>query len=656
LECSANIDVLSTTLKSQIDSLVAERTQHRLSRCYEVADEILSQLKFQYNVEVIDSPFKSGGQSTWRHIPPPLAFTDINVKNVISDNVMEVEENLMMMARNAYVQMKSGEISEASIVEKCSHILRSAEHKKFMDSSIISEMQGRKFADAAFDFSLAGVTSAELYDLLLRGATTEMVRYGHRKSCRAVDILQVVERLAVAGVIDQNFFRLAAEKLQHKVIHRELQESGPFAAVISRLSSGNFNLFSDMPLIWLWRFSARQRKHGNQVNSNVDERQINPCEGDASVAVEAKYGSDDTKGNPLTLPVFDDPSLPLIIDIGCGFGVSMLGLSHREKTVALNSIDPKQSYTDLGRSASRSRGHNFFACDMSHRAVGYATGISKRWDMHGYCKFIESDAVEFLDLIIREYQGPVECVLINFPTPYRFGTDSVPLYLNTTSEGDKGVSEGANVSGNSQLPSLNDFMVSPLVIELCRKALNKKQVLNSTHSSAISNDQEATNSAKYIIIQSNVEDVAITMQKGVTESLLFNESGGFYAPTDLSQLNQISKNWNYSPVKDLNFLPDSSLETVSDVASQDIGDPDHLDNTININVSSLEDSALSDNAQESQLLQKRAEKWIMSGGARARGTGWLTASPLPKVARTETDAMCEHYNRPVHRFLFLLKE
>jgi hypothetical protein len=657
LECLPNIGVLSTTLKSQIDSLVAERTQHRLSRCYEAADKILSQLKFQYNVEVIDSPFKSGGQSTWRHIPPPLAFTDINVNNVISDNVMEIEENLMMMARNAYVQMKSGEISEASIVEKCSHILRSAEHKKFMDSSIISEMQGRKFADAAFDFSLAGVTSTILYDFLLSGAMTEMVRYGHRKSCRAVDILQVVERLAVAGVVDQNFFRLAAEKLQHKVVNRELQESGPFAAAISRLSSGNFNLFSDMPLIWLWRFSARQRKHGNQVNSNVDGKPINSSEGDASVAVEAKYGSDDRKKNPITLPVFDDPSLPLIIDIGCGFGVTMLGLSHREKTEALNSIEPQESYMDLGRSASRSMGHNFFACDMSHRAVSYATGISKRWDMHGYCKFIESDAVEFLDLIVREYQGPVECVLINFPTPYRFGTDSVQLYLNTTSEGDaEGVSKGANISGNSQLPNLSDFMVSPLVIELCRKALNKKQVLNTTHSSATNDDQETTNSAKYIIIQSNVEDVAITMQKSVTESLLFNESGGFYVPTDMSQLNQISKNWNYSPVKDLNFLPDSSLESVSDVASQDRRDPDHLDNTIGINESSLEDSALSENAQESQLLQKRAEKWILSGGARAWGTGWLTASPLPRVARTETEAMCEHHNRPVHRFLFLLKE
>ena len=645
--------MLSTTLKSQIDSLVAERTQHRLSRCYKAADKILTQLKFQYNVEVIDSPFKSGGQSTWRHIPPPLAFTDINVNNVIIDSVMEVEEGLMMMARNSYVQMKSGEMSEASIVERCSRILRSAEHKKFMDSSIISEMQGRKFADAAFDFSLAGVTSTELYDLLLSGAMTEMVRYGHRKSCRAVDILQVVERLAVAGVVDQDFFRLAAGKLQHKVINRELQESGPLAAAISRLSSGNFNLFSDMPLIWLWRFSARQRKHGNQVNSNADKRHINPCEGEASVALEAKYGSDDTKKNPITLPVFDDPSLPLIIDIGCGFGVSMLGLSHREKTEGLKSVDPKESYTDLGRSASRR--HNFFACDMSHRAVSYATGISKRWDMHGYCKFIESDAEEFLDLIVREYQGPVECVLINFPTPYRFGTDSVPLYLNTTSEGDAdGVSEGFNLSGNSQLPNLSDFMVSPLVIELCRKALNKKQVLNTTHSSATNNYQETKNSAKYIIIHSNVEDVAITIQQSVTESLLFNESGGFYVPMDLSQLNQISKSWNHSPVTDLNFLSGFSHETILDVASQGMGDPNHLDNTIDINGSSLE--APSDNVQESQLLQKRAEKWILSGGARAWGTGWLTASPLPAVARTETEAMCEHYNRPIHRFLFLLKE
>ena len=670
LECTANNDFLTSTVKSQIDSLVAERTEHRLRRCYEAADQILTQLKLEYNVEVIDIPYKLGGQSTWRHIPPPLAPMSINRISVTGDNVTEVEDNLMLMAHNAYVQLKSGEISEASIVEKCLYLLHCAEYKKFMNPSIISEMQGRKFADAAFDFSLAGVTSTELYDLLLSGAMAEMVRYGHRKSCRAVDILQVVERLAVAGVVNQNFFRLAAEKLQYKVMNQELHESASFSAAIDRLSSGSFNLFSDMPLLWLWRFSARQRKSGNQLSDDTNSNDFEntsqkPIETDAISSAEAKDCISDIKKNPVILPVFDDPSLPLIIDIGCGFGVSILGLSHREKNLFTKSIDHEEpSYTVIDPSTSTTfsrsstRRHNFFACDMSHRAISYATSISKRWDMHGNCKFIESDAVDFLDLIIREYQGPVECVLINFPTPYRFGIENPSSQSNITSGVDRNnIYEISDIpAGNSQLPNLSDFMVSPLVIELSRQTLNKKQTFKRIQSNRLHDDHMTAYSEKYIIIQSNVEDVAVTMQNIVKESPQYNEPGGFYMPTDCLQLTQISKNWNYSSDKDLSFLTDSHAEMALDTSCQDLDKEDNLNVFIDIDESSSDSSATSDNAQESKLLQKRAEKWILSGGARARGPGWLSASPLPSVARTETEAMCEHYGKAVHRTLFFLKE
>ena len=127
-------------------------------------------------------------------------------------------------------------------------------------------------------------------------------------------------------------------------------------------------------------------------------------------------------------------------------------------------------------------------------------------------------------------------------------------------------------------------------------------------------------------------------------------------PTDYSQLTQISKNWYYSSEKDLSFLTDSHVETASDVKCQDLDNNNDYHDILDSDESSSDSSATSDNAQESKLLQKRAEKWILSGGARARGPGWLTASPLPSVARTETEAMCEHYGRPVHRTLFLLKE
>jgi hypothetical protein len=131
-------------------------------------------------------------------------------------------------------------------------------------------MQGRKFADAAFELSLAGVKNSDLYSLLLSGAVTEIRRYGRRKTCRPIDILQVVERIAVAGTLDQDIYQLAANMLQLKVTATGHGDSSLTGAA-SRLSSGKFSLLSNMPLLWLWRFSSRQRKHGNQINSRIED-------------------------------------------------------------------------------------------------------------------------------------------------------------------------------------------------------------------------------------------------------------------------------------------------------------------------------------------------------------------------------------------------
>ena len=700
---AGNGDAIPHTLNLQIEALVAARSQHRLLREYEAADRLLDVLKFQYDVEVTDMPYKAGGISTWRILLSPNSSDEKNTKCTSTDHMYDEAsgESLMWTARNAYRLMYSGERAETVIVESCLRQLRFADYEKFMDSNSIKEMQGRKFADAAFELSLAGVKNSYLYSLLLSGAMTEISRYGRRKTCRPIDILQVVERIAVAGTLDQEIYQLAADMLQLKVSATDQRDSS-LSGAASRLSSGKFSLLSDMPLLWLWRFSSRQRKHGNQISSHMKDSN------------SKQDGRDEAS---LLLPSFDDPSLPLVVDIGCGFGVSMLGLSLREKILTSTDANEKQI------ADSRDMKHNFIACDMSHRAVGYASGIAHRWGISGSCCFLEADAVQFLSLLIEEYPGPVECILINFPTPYMFGAESVET--DETEE----PSEQDKPRGNSQLPTdLSDFMVTPQVIQLCNQLLQKKSFgiisgkdidqgrrddqlvdedINCTDVDTSSAEECVTganekHSHRYLIIQANVEDVAVTMKNEVTCSPSYESVGGFSIP-DKNVIEEIQRSWTQDSTRDAPAIADALRVTELSVRSlrpdggdecgnfsydADVADDNResevqlpppspslppslqygmtekaassagLSSALDIGIDNNDDDEdnNSNSSTDSLVSQRRAEKWIASGGERARGHGWLKASPLPSEARTETEAMCTHNKKAVHRIMFVIKE
>ena len=670
---------LSGKTSGIVDDLVRERMQYRLDRNYIAADKILSALKSDHSVEVTDYPYKCGGHSTWRYVASPTSEsesesesesgpigTETDGSTNDGDMMVKESESLMDIARNAYINLRTGIKTEREIVDSSLRLLRLADYDKFLDPGYVKEMQGRKFADAAFYFSLAGITSSDLYSLLLAGAVAEIRRYGNRKSCRPIDILHVVERLAVAGILNQEIYSLAAEMLQKKI--ETTGESVSFSRAISKLSSGSFTLFSDMPLMWLWRFSARQRKHGNQVSRSKDEDTV---ENLTQTGTE-NIGKHKTSIQ-LCLPAFDDPTLPLVVDIGCGFGVSMLGLSHRQ-----HFLNAPTGLSDVKQISGGFRKRNFVACDMSHRAVMYASGIARRWGLHGSCQFIESDAASFLDLLLQEYEGPVECVLINFPTPYQFGVDS--------QSADEVSQYQYQYQGNSQLPTdMSDFMVTPSVIEQCRKLLEKSFVypatvadpLNSTNtiddSRSIEGNKRNTDIdqlSKYLLIQTNVEDVAVTMKNIVCCSRYFGEDSGLYIPDSSMIVDQIKASW----IQDQSMTSDSSAysavgysvkNAVVTVAGDREGDG--VINTIKIDdedkdvegivhLGNEEDLAdlEPEGAEDSSILQKRAVKWISSGGERARGNGWLKDSPMPRAARTETEAMCDLNNKPVHRVLFAL--
>jgi len=115
--------------------------------------------------------------------------------------------------------------------------------------------------------------------------------------------------------------------------------------------------------------------------------------------------------------------------------------------------------------------------DLSRRGVRFGRALSKRRGRSGVVRFWETEAEDGVERL-KSYEGEVKAIMIQFPTPYMLG------------------------SGNKQLPGEDDgFMVTA---GLARKV--------------------AEAGARYVVIQSNVEDTALRC------SQLFVEAGYVKVP------------------------------------------------------------------------------------------------------------------------------
>ena len=363
-------------------------------------------------------------------VPNQTDTTVLRMANDILDQVREASEDQREIAR--------GEIDKA--VAKISRQL-------FWTLGI--DIRGRTSADTAFLLALAGVSDERIFETLTYISTCELRRVGKRPSFHSKYILQMVEKLAAAGVKGkhvQELHRVAAECLQYKHEYLDIAEN---------LYGGNgIDLLSSRPLLWLWRFSARQTKPKGPVSETPN---------DESTMILSSINSQIRQ----RFPPFQDPERPLIVDVGCGMGVSLLGLAStsQKQQRALQSPLKDIDFCDC----------NFLGADLSQLAIGYGLGISKRRGLGDKLQYMWASAEDLLERVDKEYKGPVALIMIQFPTPYR-------------------LKDGGNDDGNSQLPSDQEsgFMVS-------RKLLGKVKGLLSK-------------SGGRLLLQSNCEDVAVTMR------------------------------------------------------------------------------------------------------------------------------------------------
>ena len=491
-------NVLNTTTAAQLDDWVAQRAAARWQGDYATADAWRQRIEessstallshddhHQLAVRLEDIPRKQGGGSRWSLVwivdnqsnqsraPTVLQLAHAALGLAVSasqtrldysaERTALVQQALSRLQAWAFVQeqFEQGNVtwwwwcdpkddaspSKANPVQQQEWV------------AVEQELRGRKAADAAFWFAMAGVTTNttssnddELYDLLLRVGLKELQRFGQRPSCRAKDVWAMVDRFAAAGIRPNG----KALRLLSFILNSKAEE-GHEVSVDEILS--RWDLHSDACALLVWKFSTRQRKQRDFLTTAARHWET-----------QQQNFSDSVQRGLLAQPSYDwtnmytDPTRPLVVDIGCGMGLSLLGIA----STAANEAETWHAWENC----------NFFGVDLNSLAVGYAQGLSKRWDLEESLQFVVDTAEHALEAILSTYPGPVAQILIQFPTPFRL----LPK-------------ESTNVEyqGNTQLPkdSEDGFMVSRTLLRLVGQVLEK--------------------SSGTLLLQSNCEDVALHM-------------------------------------------------------------------------------------------------------------------------------------------------
>lgn len=458
--CSSSSDALDVESflkeeeRDRLSSLINERAEARARGDYAAADclkqEILECVSLPEDVElqIRDIPRKEGGGSTWK-----LVRDNTLIKPMEGQTVLQLAHAALGLAM-APSERQSEDLN--NLVKRANERL---EQKELVEL----ELRGRKAADSAFWFALSGATESVLFDSLTEISAKELDRYGSRSSCRSKDIWHVLERLAAAGIrsdasVEQAAMTALASKANYGMLHKVD-------------ASDLLKFHSDRCLLMIWKFSTRQRKQKMFLQSALRHWE----QQHAAVAVEKNTSVAVSTNNVVHqqerqwTDLYKDPTRPLVVDIGCGFGVSLLGLAQGDD-------DEPTSLCDWSEC-------NFAGVDLSGLAIGYARGLLCRWNLQDRLQFFVDSAESFMEWVIDSYPGQVRFCLVQFPTPYRLQLPS------SNSEGEP------DQRGNSQLPTdvKSGFMVTGRLLELIHKALRRDD-------------------SGRLLIQSNCEDVAVMMR------------------------------------------------------------------------------------------------------------------------------------------------
>lgn len=369
--------------------------------------------------------------------------------------------------------------------------------------SVETHLRGRKAADAAFWFALAAVDDEQLYELLTAVVLKELTRFANRPSCRIKDVMAMADRLAAAGIRNNHELETLIMDIVRSKDESDKEHINNMTFRDPNMKMVDFH--SDNCALMIWKFSTRQRKQKSFLEYAADhwtKTKAHDWEADmedSSLETSSADHLDQDEAFVLSQPlenvhqsveqytydwnaIFADPSRPLVVDLGCGMGVSLLGLAAEKTTdddeTSLGGNVPLENWARC----------NFLGVDLSALAIGYANNIAKRWNIKDRVFFTVHDATKLLQTVRESYPGQVATVMVQFPTPYRLG---LPGTNNEV------------VAGNGQLPSssTDGFMVTIDLLQEVAKVLRNPS----------GNGR--------LVVQSNCEDVAIFMRETACEQL-----------------------------------------------------------------------------------------------------------------------------------------
>jgi hypothetical protein len=506
----------------------------------------------------------------------------------------------LMLGKIAYDLSRSGTDDQIDEIEKVSSIIPS-----LLDHQIIIQLskaeriqQAHLFSESAFLLSLSGIRNPDTYDTITRNIVFLLSNLPFAQSDDFKPFVDILELLAISGIRTSRnnpetgfspFVQIVQAVLP--LLGGRLNEvSSALKGFLLDMRTGSQstkNAFgywlhspSGGPLMALWTHSTKQKK----VRCVFNEETILPP-GTRKAKLSQCSPQDVRNGKKRSRVIwggdsplgFADMSLPLVVDVGCGFGVSLLGIAALAEYSLLHPAETQK----VGN-------WNCLGCDLSSHCIRYAQSVSTRWNLSDRCRFCVAPAEDFVEWVRDFYPGPVVWLLLQFPTPYVLQGKTQDVNRNIQLPV---LSVGDEENGNSKEMMSNEsgedsgFMVTNKLIE-------------TFFSIALKTRSESQLSPTRFYIQSNVEDVAITIKNKVE--------------SQFSTFRHLEEAHFESEVPKKSFeRANTTLETKT----------------------------------------KRQELWEELGGEQIEiGTGgWLRNSLFPVCCRTETEAAYAIMNKPVYR-------
>lgn len=515
---AVDLEHLGEEEANKLQQLVEERSQARWEGKFAHADllrEQIQNMELPKNVEVVvsDIPRKEGGGSTWKLVrrreaqPPMEGETVLQLAHAALG--LAVESSVKANIGRAHTAI--GKAQDAKVDEKGSNDLESiimqAKMRLHSTNWTDTELAGRKSADAAFWFALAGVSDTEIFLPLVDVASRELCRFGSRSSCRTKDILQMTEHFSAAGVEN-------ASDLE-EVARTSLSAKGELSSCASNETLLNFH--SDRSQLLIWKFSTKQKKQRAFLESALKhwQRQNDKAKQELNdVAIPSTSRAAEYQKKCYSWDrMFKDPTRPLVVDLGSGMGVSLLGLARGESQASADVL--------LGTNSTLSwKDCNFVGVDLGGLGIGYARGLASRWGIDDHLQFVMDSAESFMEDVHESYPGPVIACLIQFPTPYQLRQSDAECAT----------------SGNSQLPrsARDGFMVTEELLKLVYQSLSGAN--------------------GRLLLQSNCEDVAVYMRdiasnhvgfcvESTDQDVLLSQSKSFPSMSKPQRVPQRTADW-----------------------------------------------------------------------------------------------------------------